>query len=150
MSDVAKWDGRMLALAREVAKWSKDGSTQVGAVIADDQRRIVSIGFNGFARGVDDSPGRYADRETKLRLVVHAELNAILFAARPLAGCTLYTVPFMPCSRCAAVVIQAGISRVVAPETPPGLAARWEEELRLARVQFEEAGVRLVIVGDGK
>jgi len=39
-------------LARLVASWSKDQSTQVGAVIVDQDKRIVSTGFNGFPRCV--------------------------------------------------------------------------------------------------
>jgi dCMP deaminase len=43
-----KWIVRFLDLARTVSQWSKDPSTKVGAVIADNQQRVVSLGFNGF------------------------------------------------------------------------------------------------------
>ena len=99
MSDT--WGRRFLHLAEHVSTWSKDPSTLVGAVIADDNR-VVSVGFNGFPRGCDDSPALYAERERKYRRVIHAEANALLFAARPLAGCTLYTWPpaRWPAARC--------------------------------------------------
>ena len=77
---LTKWDLRFLKLAHHVGQWSKDPSTKVGAVIVDAQRRVLGIGYNGFPRGVDDSPGRYHDRPTKLDMVVHAETNAIMNA----------------------------------------------------------------------
>lgn len=144
MSD--KWDRRFLELARHVAGWSKDPSTQTGAVVVDDARRGVSLGYNGFPRGVDDSPERYQDRDTKLRMVVHCERNAILFAQRDLTGCTLYTWPFMSCAPCAGMVIQAGIKRVVAPRASDELAARWARDLEVAYWMFLEAGVVVSLV----
>jgi len=76
---MSKWDSRFMDLARLVASWSKDPSTQVGAVIVDQDKRIVSTGFNGFPRCVNDSP---VDREVKLLRTIHAEENALLFARR--------------------------------------------------------------------
>lgn len=123
------WDRRFIEMAKLVASWSKDPSTQTGAVIVDPRRRVVSVGYNGFARGVEDTPERYADRETKYKLIVHCERNALLFAGRDLKGCTLYTWPFMSCATCAAVVIQSGITRCVAPPIPEHLRERWEVDM---------------------
>lgn len=139
-----KWNQRFLDVAKLVASWSKDPSTQTGAVIVDPWRRILSVGYNGFPRGVHDTPERYADREIKYRMIVHCERNAILFAPSPLPEwCTLYTYPFMSCSVCAGIVIQAGIRRCVAPEIPQHLRERWGEDMALAEKMFEEAGVLL-------
>ena len=110
-----KWDDRFLGLAQFIAQWSLDPNTKVGAVIADSEQRIVSLGYNGFPRGVHDLPERLQNRDIKLKMTVHGELNAIIFAQRPLSECTLYTWPFMSCAQCAAMVIQSGIRRVVAP-----------------------------------
>jgi dCMP deaminase len=144
---LTNWDSRFLDLARLVATWSKDPSTQTGAVITDWRHRLISVGYNGFARGVDDCAERYANRETKYKMIVHCERNAILFAQRPLDGCTLYTWPFMSCAACAAMVIQAGIKRCVAPVLPAGdLFDRWSADFLLARLMFDEAGVELVEV----
>lgn len=138
-----RWDHYFQRLARDVAAKSKDPSTQCGAVIADPKQRLVSVGYNGFARGVVDSPERYADRSTKLRMVIHAETNALLFAQRDLEGCTLYTWPFQPCAQCAALVIQAGIVRVVAPPPSADILGRWALDIDLAQQMFREAGVLL-------
>lgn len=132
-----KWDIRFLDLAEHIATWSKDPSTKVGAVLAND-RRVVSVGYNGFPQGVNDDPALYADREYKYEHVVHGEMNAILFAGRSVDGCTLYTIPFLPCSRCAAMVIQAGIWRVVSyyNDNP-----RWLESIARTQAMFKQAGV---------
>lgn len=144
MEDITKWDKRFLELAKHISTWSKDPSTQTGAVIVDDQRRIVSVGFNGLAQGVEDLPERLSNRDVKLKMILHSERNAILFATQPLKGCTIYTWPFMSCADCAAMVIQSGIKREVAPYMEHPL--RWKEEFELAAIQFKEAGVELCLL----
>lgn len=139
--DRNKWDARFIELAKNVAGWSKDPSTQTGAVIVRPDRTVASIGYNGFPRGCDDSPELYADRDNKLASIVHCEMNAVLSAREPLNGCTLYTWPFMSCDRCAAHMVQAGIKRTVAPVITPELAVRWEKSISTARRLYREAGV---------
>lgn len=104
---------RYMSLAREVASWSKDPSTKVGAVILLEDK-VLGLGPNGFARGVNDSPEAFADRESKLGKVIHAEVNAILNAGVPVKGAAIYTTS-MCCPACAALIIQVGIVRVVVP-----------------------------------
>lgn len=135
-----KWDGRFLRLAELIAEWSLDPSTQVGAVIVDPDRRVVSLGYNGLPHGVADTFERLHNRDLKYKLMVHAERNAIIFAQRSLRGCCLYTWPFMPCVPCAGMIIQAGITRVVAPASDN---PRWQSDFVLSRVLFREAGVKL-------
>jgi dCMP deaminase len=108
-----KWEARFMRLAQEVASWSKDPSTQVGAVLVEPvTKRVISMGYNGFPRGVFDMESRYCDRPVKYQFVVHAELNAILAAKEPLDNATLY-VTLSPCNECAKAVIQSGIRRVI-------------------------------------
>lgn len=138
-----KWDRRFLALAEHIAQWSKDPSTKVGAVVADTFNRIVSVGYNGFPRGVLDSEERLANRELKYQLVLHAEVNALLLANKSAAGCILYTVPGSPCVNCAIHAIQLGIKRVVAPDY---LHPRFGDSQLLGRKMLEEAGVQVTLV----
>lgn len=140
-----KWDLRFLEIARTISMWSKDPSTKVGSVIFDRDNRVVSLGYNGFPKGVEDSAERYVDRETKYRMVVHAEMNAIMFARRDISGCSIATYPFMPCSNCAASIIQSGIRRVVAPRLPARLQERWGESCRLSESMFGESGIELAL-----
>lgn len=65
-------------------------------------------------------------------------MNAILFANKSLEFCTLYTYPFMPCPRCASMIIQTGIQRVVSYNNMP---ERWSEEFKLSQQLFTEAGI---------
>src|SRR5664280_2545750 len=85
-----KWHIRFLDLAKHIAQWSKDPKTKVGAVIVDEDNIILGIGYNGFPRGVQDYSERYNDRDTKLKYVVHAELNAILNTNRSVKDATIY------------------------------------------------------------
>ncbi|MGN1079786.1 MAG: deoxycytidylate deaminase [Alphaproteobacteria bacterium] len=139
-----KWQKRFFDLARLVATWSKDPSSQVGAVIVDDKKRIVSVGFNGLPIGVADTADRLNKRELKYELIVHAEANAILTAPKSVSGCTIYVYPYLPCSRCAGAIIQSGIKRVVVEDRP--IPERWTENFHLAKSILEEAGVEVCIV----
>jgi dCMP deaminase len=130
-----------LGLCGHVATRSKDPSTQVGAVIVRPDRTIAAVGYNGFPRGVDDEPERYAHRPTKLLMTVHAETNAILTAREPLHGCTIYVAPLHPCAACAGVIVQAGIARVVTPWSKAIRPAAWADSFRAAETMFREAGI---------
>src|SRR5258708_13640298 len=84
-----RWDQHFLELAIAHARISKDPSTQVGAIFVGPDRELRSSGFNGFPRGIADTPARLNDRDTKLRLILHAVTTAVLNAARvviPLIG----------------------------------------------------------------
>lgn len=137
---------RFLALAEHIAEWSKDPSTKVGCVLVDAQRRIVGNGYNGFPRGVDDCPTRYADRPVKYAMAIHAEANAILNSVAKTEGCTAY-VTHHPCSNCAGLLIQAGVVRVVCPLPDAGISERFGDRFTTARTMFREAGVFLDMIG---
>ncbi|MDD6467808.1 MAG: dCMP deaminase family protein [Erysipelotrichaceae bacterium] len=113
---VISWDEYFMGLAHLSAKRSKDPSTQVGAVIVNEEKRIVGIGYNGMPYGCEDDEFPW-DREgefldTKYPYVVHAELNAILNSIQKLKNCTLY-VSLFPCNECAKAIIQSGIRKIV-------------------------------------
>ena len=134
-----KWDRRFLDLADHVAQWSKDPRTKVGAVIVDQKNRVVSIGYNGFPRGVDDSDRRYDNRALKHKLVAHAERNALDNAPLMVEGCTMY-VPLMPCNECAKSIVQKGITKVVTyyPDRS-GEGFNWD----ITKMLFAESGIEL-------
>jgi len=100
------------------------------------------MGYNGFPRLIEDDLNRLIDREVKYEMTVHAEQNAVITAALhgiSTAGATAY-VTFHPCSRCAAVLINAGIRTVVisAHDIAPD---RWLDNFRLAAQLLNEAGI---------
>lgn len=145
--DRNKWDIRYMELAKYVSQWSKDPSTKVGAVLVNFENHTEFVGFNGFARGVDDSEARLNDRETKYQFVVHAEVNAILKAGHAARGASLYVWPSFTipniCNECAKVAVQAGIKELIGymPDPNNPRAARWGQSISIAKMMFDEAGV---------
>jgi dCMP deaminase len=142
------WDARFLDLAEMVSSWSKDTSTKVGAVVVTPEKVVVSVGYNGFAQRMPDTPEHYENRDEKLSRIVHAETNAILLARRDVRGYTMYST-FPPCDRCAVLIIQAGISRLVCPALDTlseDADGRWGKSMETARRYFYESGVAFVEV----
>lgn len=138
-----KWDGRYLAMAQLVSTWSKDPSTKAGAVIVRSDGSVLSVGFNGFPKQMRDDEELYNNREVKYSRVVHCEINALIHAGEKINGCTLYTFPFLPCDRCCVQMIQAGISRVVAPKASADAMTRWAKAFELTKSYLHEAGVEI-------
>lgn len=114
-AQVDNWDEYFLYVAKAVSIKSKDPKCPVGAIIVSDDNVILSTGFNGLARGVHDDDEILLDAAEKLRVICHAEDNAIMNAARvggrPLLGSTIYVTKF-PCLACCNAIIQAGIKRI--------------------------------------
>jgi len=141
MVDEEKWHIRFMKLALEVASWSKDPSTQVGCVLVRN-KKVLSTGYNGLPKNLSDSLDILHDREKKYELTVHAEVNAVTTAALhgiSTEGATAY-VTFNPCSRCAAVLINAGVTSVYSYGGSI-IPTRWLENFILASRILAEAGV---------
>jgi len=144
-----KWNNRYIAIAKEVASWSKDPSTQVGAIIVGSKGQILSQGYNGFPRGILDDQDRLNLREVKLSLMVHAEMNAIYNATYSgvcLDGSTLYVYGLPICSECAKGIIQVGISKIVITEDSIMSRAEWMESWYKSNKMFNEANVKVEIL----
>ena len=106
------WDEYFMKIAEVVALKSKDPSAQLGCVIVDPDKRVVSTGYNGTNRGADESKLTLSERPMKYYFVVHSEINAILFAHRDLKDCTIYNL-MATCDNCLKYCLQAGIKRFV-------------------------------------
>ncbi len=144
-----KWRGRYLRLAKDVAAWSKDPSTKIGAVIIGNKGQIISQGFNGFPRGISDFPERYNNREIKYKYVVHAEANAIYNAIHNGAntnGATIYVTGLPVCHECAKAIIQTGIAKVVMDTHPS--ETTWKDSGELAVQMMLEAGIEIRFMKD--
>jgi dCMP deaminase len=134
-----KWQVRFMRQAREWASYSKDPSSKVGCVVVSQDRRPLSYGFNGFPDGIADD-GRLHDREVKYEHVIHAELNAIMNAAKvgtKVGGETLYLWELPPCHRCAAHILQAGIGHVTMIEPDPK-GRYYDEWINKSKPKFDE------------
>lgn len=153
-SQINKWDKYYFDFALVASSMSKDPSCKVGAVIVGPDKEIRTTGFNGFPRGIDDHEDRLKNRDTKLNLVVHAEINAIMNAARigvSTKGCKMYVICHdatgfiwsgAPCNRCTVEIIQAGITEIIVlpnSKTPE----RWKESVQLSRELLNEAGISI-------
>lgn len=140
-----KWDKRFMRLAKEVSSWSKDPSSKIGAVAVSDDRRILSTGFNGFPRGIEDTEERLNDREQKYPRIIHAEMNCLLGALYNgvcVRDATLYVYGLPVCSECAKAVIQAGIKRVVIGTDLEYVPEKWTNAwIDHSAPMFKEAGV---------
>lgn len=116
--DYISWEEYFMAIAQLSAKRSKDPSTQVGACIVNQSKRIIGIGYNGFPTGCSDDElpwSREGDfLDTKYPYVCHAEMNAITNSANKpdLDGAGIY-VSLFPCNECAKLIVQVGIKEVV-------------------------------------
>jgi len=140
-----KWAGRLLKMAKDVASWSKDESTKVGAVITTLDGSPVSWGFNGMAKGIDDTVAGRKERPAKYKWMCHAERNAMDLSPRgDLTDCVMF-ITFSPCTNCAQSIIQRGIKTVVVDEdhTADKMPERWREDMIVAVEMLKEAGVKI-------
>ncbi len=115
--DYLSWDEYFMAVALLSAQRSKDPNTQVGACVANDDNKIVGVGYNGFPWGCPDDELPWAREgsflDTKYPYVCHAELNAVLNStAQSLKDCRIY-VGLFPCNECTKVIIQSGIKEII-------------------------------------
>jgi dCMP deaminase len=131
-------------MAKLVSTWSKDPSTKCGAVITDKKFRIISTGYNGFPENFPDDSDLYNNRDMKYNLMVHSEVNAILFANRKLEGCYIFCYPMIPCCRCATVIAQSKIDTVIFPTLPKHLAKRWAESEKISKLIFSKCSINII------
>ena len=142
---------RYLKLAKEVSTWSKDPSSKIGCVVVGHKGQILSQGYNGFPRGINDSYSRLNHRETKYHYVVHAEKNAIYNACLngvSLDGASMYVYGLPVCSECAKGIIQVGIKDVYISYSCINKRPDWAESWKDSCEMFFEAGVTVHVVWD--
>jgi dCMP deaminase len=112
------WDEYFMLQAILASFRSKDQATKVGAVFVDRNNHQISMGYNGFVAGIDETQlpwgkeGGVGLEHQKYGYVVHAEANAILHTNGNLEGSRLYVTHF-PCNECAKLVASKRISEVI-------------------------------------
>ncbi|MBK1666502.1 hypothetical protein CKO28_00410 [Rhodovibrio sodomensis] len=141
-AEMSNWDHRGMSEAVQKTAYSKDPRRKVGAYISGARNKPIAWGYNGLPRGIDDSPSRLQVRSAKLKLMAHAERNALDNAEQPVVGATLYCTQ-IPCAECAKSIVQRGISRVVCPEPDQQVSEYWRQDAAISMIQFAEAGVTL-------
>lgn len=143
------WHNRFLEMAKHISTWSKD-QTKVGSVIVEPEtKNIVGLGYNGFPRGVKDLESRYNERETKYKLVCHAEQNAIWNSNKSVRGCDIYVYPTMmhpaSCPDCAKAIVQSGIKRLFYYKEGD-IKEHWKEPAEFSNIILREGGVECIAI----
>ena len=148
------WDVHFLQMARLVSTRSKDESTKVGCVMVGPKKEVITTGYNGFPRGIENDDPAKSVRPEKYIWTEHAERNAIYLAAErgaAIGGTTAY-VTCPPCPDCARALIQCGIVRVVIPanhagnNNPP--KSTWWDHIGKAQNMLAEAGIKVEVIYD--
>jgi dCMP deaminase len=104
-------DEAMLDTAAVWARRSTCTRLAVGAVLAREGR-VLSTGYNGAPAGLAHC---VHEDEEPCTVAVHAEANALLFAARhgvSTLGTDLF-ITHAPCLACSGLLLNAGVERVV-------------------------------------
>lgn len=143
---INKWHQRFINLAKEIAAWSKDPSTKCGAIIVSKDRRILATGYNGLPHGYNDYCLTSMPREEKYKRVVHAEMNAILNAAKhgaKLDNSTLYVSGLPICCNCAKHITSVGIKTVVVDKHILK-HERWQEDWKVSKEIFKEVNIEIL------
>lgn len=139
-----KWDTYFMDIAKRTAQLSKDPSTKVGAVI-ENNKMLVSVGYNGFPRRMYDDPQHLFNRKEKYKRIIHAEMNAILNAIdfKSIVGSRMYIYPFPPCINCAKFVMQCGVEEIVIPCDNNKIPKRWLDEMNESVTMMIENGLKV-------
>lgn len=142
-----KWKENFMKLAKQVAEFSKDKNTHVGAFIFEEDGTPVSFGFNGFPMGVMDDVPERTERPKKYLYTAHAERNAIDLAKVIEPGCVLFCTHF-PCSTCAQSIIQNKIKYVYVLEKNNELSdwakrSLGDEQIKATLEMFAESKVSI-------
>jgi len=137
--DPLSWNEYFMLSAMLASKRSKDPCTKVGAVVVNNDNRIVGSGYNGFPNGISDSdlPWTKDSNEfenTKYAYVVHAEANCLLNSIKhDLSDCTMFVTMF-PCSSCTKLIIQKGIKSVMYANNPKNIGSDYTASIRMLKL----------------
>ena len=137
-----EWDKYFMQIAETVATKSKDPSSKMGCVIVDQNKRVVSLGYNGMVQGADEHKMTLSERPMKYYFSIHSEMNAVLFAHQDLTGCTVYN-RVATCENCLKYCLQAGIKRFVYKELRVHSHST-DPKKSMTNVETDEAVIRLL------
>lgn len=134
----------------QASLFSKDPDKKVGAILlAPGSYQILSLGYNGFSRKVDDAVPHRWDRPTKYMYVEHAERNCVYNAARSGTAIenSIAVITMFPCCDCARALIQSGITTVITVK-PDMKHPRWGQSFKVSMEMFSEVGMTVILLDD--
>lgn len=110
------WDEYFMEITEMVASRSTCDRAFVGCTLVNGDHRIVSTGYNGSVSGNPHCfDVGHTMRDGHCIATIHAEMNALLYAAREgisVKDTTAYVTHF-PCLNCTKALIQAGIKAII-------------------------------------
>jgi dCMP deaminase len=112
------WDEYFMLQAMMASFKSKDPATKVGSVFVDQFNHQITMGYNGFIAGIDESKLPWGKDKSqplehqKYGYVVHSEANAILHSPRSLKNSRCYVTLF-PCNECAKLLASSGVKEII-------------------------------------
>lgn len=140
------WETYFMSVALLSSFRSKDKKTQTGACIANTQKKIIWVWYNGLPRWLDDNnPLFWEDDDNSLlhskhSYVIHAEQNAIYNAKQDeLENSTMYITLF-PCKECAKAICQVWIKKIIYLNTKP----HHEEHNLVVKTIFDSAWIEYI------
>jgi len=143
---VPSWDDYFMSLVYLVASRSKDQKTHIGAVVVGKNKEIVSVGYNGFPRGIDDEVPERQEKPYRDLWFEHGERNAIYNATligASLKECKMYTCG-IPCNDCARGIIQSGILEVIVDKEWEKTNSKEDKKnSKVTKKMFKEAGIKI-------
>ena len=136
------WDEYFMKIAETVALKSKDPSSKMGCCVVDQNKRVVSLGYNGMIQGANEAKMTLSERPMKYYFAIHSEMNAVIFAHQDLSGCTVYN-RVATCENCLKYCLQAGITRFVYEELRVHSHST-DPKRSMTNVETDEAIIRLL------
>jgi len=147
--DYITGDQLFIGIAELASKRSKDPRSRHGACIVNSNNRVVSVGWNGLADGIEDTDEIW-QRGIKDNYVIHSEINAILNATVSLVGCRLYMFSergYYPCSAgCAQAIVQVGIKEVILKHITEEQEAKQKYIGEYTKKMFDAVGINIRIL----
>ena len=142
MDKQREWDEYFMNIAEAVAAKSKDPSSKMGCAIVDQNKRVVSLGYNGMIQGANEAKMTLSERPMKYYFAIHSEMNALIFAHQDLTGCTIYN-RVATCENCLKYCLQAGIKRFVYKELRVHSHST-DPQKSMTNIATDEAVIRLL------
>jgi len=132
--------------------FSKDPSTKVGCILlAPESLQVLSLGYNGMPRNIDETDPSRWERPIKYSYVEHSERNCLYNACRS-GVCTNNSIAIttlFPCCDCCRALIQSGVKTIVTLE-PDMSNPRWGSDFGISKIMIEESKTNLILLKESE
>jgi dCMP deaminase len=109
--EIPSWEEYFMQMCNIVKLRSRDPKKQVGSILVSSDNRIISTGYNGLKKGSNDNID-WNNREIVHLLVLHAEVNCLLYSESKFENTTLYST-LSPCNHCIKLIASSGVKKII-------------------------------------